>query len=429
MRKYINIFLGLFLLSPIIYLFGLPFYQSLISVKSAVIKSLEIKLPTEIIVNNKEDIFSNIEEFITIRQKAIKKSLSKFEQYCEIINKEEEITDGSYYKYANILNAENNKKTSTYYILEEFKDNNPYGAYLKKEDEEYFDNKINTIEEDIERELKFLKRKYKNGLKIHNKEYSFKNVYKTFLYTYDAKIFLDDYIQQSDIDTGIKRFKELTLYKSTTSYGSVFAAIPELWNSVINKTEYNKPLMNYYLSAFDKMNNENFKSLKNKSRLIVINILNQEMILRRQGQIFIDLEYFGINDYIGSITLKKISNMIDTSLKNIKDSKKNKQIERTKTINPIFNDAGIVYSLDTYTVNIKSSNGRKYLKITIDLELNIWNTIKEIDNKAIVLKDRIIKLISSKQLDYISSNSGKNELIRDIIDESNKLLFSGKMRV
>jgi len=54
MKKDLNIFLELFVLSPIIYIFGFLLYGSILDAK---IQNLETKFPVKIIVDNKEEVF------------------------------------------------------------------------------------------------------------------------------------------------------------------------------------------------------------------------------------------------------------------------------------------------------------------------------------------------------------------------------------
>ena len=314
MRKYINIFLGLFLLSPIIYLFGLPLYQSLTSVKLDVIKHFETNLPTEILVDNKNEVFLKVDEFITIRHKVLNKSLDKFETFCELLDKDGKVLDGSYYEYANNLNIESNRKTSTYTILRKFIKDNPYGVYLKDIDNEFLEKKIDNFKESTKIRLEFLKRKYKNKFLIDKKEYSFKKILDTFLYTYDAKQFLKNDLIQADIDEGIYKFRELTLNKTHSKYGGDFDAKPNLWNSVVDKIFYDEPLQNYYIYVFNLENNNKFKSLHSKSKKIVIDILIQSLIAHRVGMFNTHLQYLGINQYIGDSILNNIDNMITKSV-------------------------------------------------------------------------------------------------------------------
>ena len=231
-----------------------------------------------------------------------------------MLKKDGIIIDDSYYNYANILNIDFNKKTSTHTILQTFKKDNPYGVYLSEKDEEFLEKKINNFKKSTRKRLEFLKRKHKNGFLVDKKEYTFEDILDIFVYTYDAKKFLKNALKQSDIDEGIAKFKKLTLNKTHSKYSGNFDAKPNLWKSVVNKTFYDKPLENYYVSVFDLKNNNKFKSLNSKSKILITDILAQSLTAHRVGKVYINLEYFGINKYISKSILNKIDNMITISV-------------------------------------------------------------------------------------------------------------------
>jgi len=89
---------------------------------------------------------------------------------------------------------------------------------------------------------------------------------------------------------------------------------------------------------------------------------------------------------------------------------------------------GILYPLDTFTVNLKSDNGRRYLKVTMSLELEGEELAKELDAKTAVLRDRIIRILSSKTLEEISSKKGKQKVTEQIVDTLNAMLTDGHIK-
>ncbi|MCK4974445.1 MAG: flagellar basal body-associated protein FliL [Sulfurimonas sp.] len=91
-------------------------------------------------------------------------------------------------------------------------------------------------------------------------------------------------------------------------------------------------------------------------------------------------------------------------------------------------DIGILYPLDTFTVNLKSDSGRRYLKATISLELNGDELSIELDNKSPVVRDRIIRILSSKTLEEISSKKGKKKVSEQIIDTLNSMIIDGHVK-
>ncbi len=88
---------------------------------------------------------------------------------------------------------------------------------------------------------------------------------------------------------------------------------------------------------------------------------------------------------------------------------------------------GVLYPLDTFTVNLKSDNGRRYLKVTMDLELSGQELTAELDNKTAVIRDRIIRILTSKTLEEVSSRKGKDKLTQQIKDALNSMLDDGQI--
>jgi flagellar FliL protein len=106
----------------------------------------------------------------------------------------------------------------------------------------------------------------------------------------------------------------------------------------------------------------------------------------------------------------------------------------TRSTNDAYNNTrkldqiGILYPLDTFTVNLKSDSGRRYLKVTMSLELEGEELSKELDAKAPVLRDRIIRILSSKTLEEISSKKGKQKVTQQIMDALNAMLSDGRIK-
>jgi len=91
-------------------------------------------------------------------------------------------------------------------------------------------------------------------------------------------------------------------------------------------------------------------------------------------------------------------------------------------------DIGILYPLDTFTVNLKSDSGRRYLKVTMSLELEGEELSLELDAKSAVLRDRIIRILTSKTLEEISSKKGKQKVSQQIMDTLNSMINDGEIK-
>ena len=99
-------------------------------------------------------------------------------------------------------------------------------------------------------------------------------------------------------------------------------------------------------------------------------------------------------------------------------------MEATRKLNEI----GVLYPLDNFTVNLNSDNGRRYLKVTLDLELSGQELTAELDSKTAVIRDRIIRILTSKTLEEVSSRKGKEKLTLQIQDTINSMLVDGEVQ-
>jgi len=93
-----------------------------------------------------------------------------------------------------------------------------------------------------------------------------------------------------------------------------------------------------------------------------------------------------------------------------------------------FDKIGVMFPLDTFTVNLLSESGRKYLKVQMNLELGGEELAAELDGKKAVIRDIIIRILSSKSLEEISTMKGKDKLKQQIVDALNARLVDGKIK-
>ena len=105
-------------------------------------------------------------------------------------------------------------------------------------------------------------------------------------------------------------------------------------------------------------------------------------------------------------------------------SSSNVQYDNSRQLSEI----GILYPLDTFTVNLKSDSGRRYLKVTMSLELEGEELSLELDAKSPVLRDRIIRILTSKTLEEISSKKGKQKVSQQIMDTLNAMINDGQIK-
>ena len=105
------------------------------------------------------------------------------------------------------------------------------------------------------------------------------------------------------------------------------------------------------------------------------------------------------------------------------EKKASSDMDGSRTLDKI----GILYPLDTFTVNLLSENGSRYLKAQVSLELSGKELTEELDAKKAVIRDRILRILSSKSVEEVSTLKGKDKLGEQIMQELNTMLKDGSI--
>lgn len=95
--------------------------------------------------------------------------------------------------------------------------------------------------------------------------------------------------------------------------------------------------------------------------------------------------------------------------------------------NDFFN-VGPMYPLDQFLVNLLSETGSRYLKMELNIELSAETLTPEIDQKKPLLRDIIIKILTSKTYEDISTAKGKERLKDEIATKLNEILRDGYIK-
>jgi len=83
---------------------------------------------------------------------------------------------------------------------------------------------------------------------------------------------------------------------------------------------------------------------------------------------------------------------------------------------------GPMHSLDTFIVNLADQGGRRYLRVTMDMELKNQENSDELMKRIPQIRDAVLKLLPTKSMKDIHSVAGKNALRDEIISKLNSLL-------
>lgn len=90
-------------------------------------------------------------------------------------------------------------------------------------------------------------------------------------------------------------------------------------------------------------------------------------------------------------------------------------------------DAGTVFPLEPFIVNIYDGQEVRYLKVKVEFEMASPEIKGEIEGRQAPLRDAILVLLTTKTLQEVQDLQGKNQLREEILSAVNKILPPGKI--
>ncbi len=118
------------------------------------------------------------------------------------------------------------------------------------------------------------------------------------------------------------------------------------------------------------------------------------------------------------VNMKKISS---SPVKTNPAQEKKKEVKKEKK------KEEILCSLEPFIVNLMDNAGRRYLKVKMDLIVSSKETEEEIKKKDPDIRDVIIMTLSGKTFSDVAGIEGKMRLKKEIKENLNKVLTSGKV--
>ena len=89
---------------------------------------------------------------------------------------------------------------------------------------------------------------------------------------------------------------------------------------------------------------------------------------------------------------------------------------------------GVMFPMDPFVVNLAGSEGKRFLKVTISLELSTPEVHVEIKENIQKVTDSILVLLSSKAFEDVYSVQGKFKLKDEITTRVNRFLVVGHIK-
>lgn len=92
------------------------------------------------------------------------------------------------------------------------------------------------------------------------------------------------------------------------------------------------------------------------------------------------------------------------------------------------NAMGPIYKMDTLIVNLADQGGKRYLRVTMELELSGPEVLDEIAKRLPQLRNAILMVLPSKQYSDISTTQGKLALSEELMAKMNGILKTGTVK-
>lgn len=89
---------------------------------------------------------------------------------------------------------------------------------------------------------------------------------------------------------------------------------------------------------------------------------------------------------------------------------------------------GPMYPMSEFIVNLLSESGGRYLKVALDIELGSEEMAPEMDKKKSLIRDIVIRSLSSKTFEEVSTMKGKDRLKDEIVNKINEILADGQIK-
>ncbi|EAL4097254.1 flagellar basal body protein FliL [Campylobacter jejuni] len=159
----------------------------------------------------------------------------------------------------------------------------------------------------------------------------------------------------------------------------------------------------------EELENEETKKKKGGSLVIIIVILLFVLLLSIMGV---------------------IAWLISSSSSDESEVKEEAKADKPKVSAPTqrgsdFANIGPMYPLDPFTLNLLSDSGSRYVKCTIELEQNSELLKPELDKKVPVIRDIIIRTLTAKTFEEVSTQKGKERLKDELVGKINEILTDG----
>jgi len=103
------------------------------------------------------------------------------------------------------------------------------------------------------------------------------------------------------------------------------------------------------------------------------------------------------------------------------------EVQKEKKVVKVKKGEEVICELDPFIVNLMDENGRRYLRVKMNLVLSSKEAEEEVKKKTPEIRDGILMTLSGKRFADIATLEGKMRLRDEIKENIDKILLSGKV--
>ena len=158
-----------------------------------------------------------------------------------------------------------------------------------------------------------------------------------------------------------------------------------------------------------------------KSKVLIILIIIILLALLGGGGYYAYITFFQKPEVVEASGEKKDSKKDET----LPDEKGEKAEKKDSDIQP---NLGVMVPLEPFVINLANSQGNRFLKVSVTLELSSPEVHAEVNENLQKITDSILILLSSKSFDDVYSVQGKFRLKDEITTRVNRFLVLGHVK-
>jgi len=100
----------------------------------------------------------------------------------------------------------------------------------------------------------------------------------------------------------------------------------------------------------------------------------------------------------------------------------NEEVENDTETEEEIEKMGPTKKLDTFIVNLADKGGKRYLRVSMDLELEKQETVEMVEKRLPKIRDAILMILPTKKYKDIGTIEGKSSLRNEILTKINELM-------